>query len=145
MKRKLLILALLSALLMLLLCACDGTAADEITTDYIYFKNNTGAKVAGIYVTPAGEEEWGEKLNWGDYVSAGGQIHIDREKFTAPDGLYDIGAVDENGLNYDVYEVVLAPGDIFALSADGDEAVCTVTHMDGSESLYHGFAYTEDE
>ena len=145
MKKQLSVLALLAALLTALLCACGGTSADEITTDYIYFRNNTGVKIAGIYVTPAGRDGWGDKFNPGDYVGAGGQIRIAKEKFTAPDGHYDIGAVDENAMNYDIYGAELVPGDIFALSASGGEAVCAVIHMDGSESLYYGFAYTEDE
>ncbi|MBQ4350915.1 MAG: hypothetical protein II768_06615 [Clostridia bacterium] len=143
MKKRIAWLLAAALLLIPVLCACDG--ADAVTTDYIYFKNDTGYKVPGFYLSTAEEEEWGEKLNWGEYVGVGGRIHIDVEKLVNGAGQYDVGAIDERGLNYEVYDVDLAPGDVISLRAEDDIAVCIVTHIAGGEDTYYGYAYYEED
>ena len=116
MKKRIAWLLAAALLLIPVLCACDG--ADAVTTDYIYFKNDTGYKAPGFYPSTAEEEEWGEKLNWGEFVGVGGRIHINVEKLVNGAGQYDVGAIDERGLNYEVYDVDLAPGDVISLRAE---------------------------
>lgn len=48
----------------------------------------------------------------------------------------DIGAIDENSINYDIYDIVLIDGDLIVLSGDANEARFTITHSDGTESTY---------
>ena len=91
---------LLAVMLLALLCACGGT---ESNAEYIYFQNDTGEKIDGFYISSTSADTWGEKLNLSS-VSAGGNIHINIEKLAEGVGIYyDIGAIDENGLVYEIY------------------------------------------
>ena len=143
-KRNLICLALVTVFLLIAVTACDS-APEAPSTDYIYFENTTGVRVLAFYISDPESEEWGDKLNYGDYVSVGAKIHIDAAKLFHGPGLYDVGVLDENGLLYEAYEVELTPGDSVSMTADGEDAVCVVTHMDGSQSEWYGYAYYADE
>ena len=130
------VFCILTALLLLLaLCACSAE-----DTDCFYFKNETGAKIHGFYVSAMDSDEWGDKLNYA-IVSQNGQITIDISKLPNGAGSYDIGAIDENEINYDFYEIPIAVGDILALSRSGDTAILNITHADGTANEYFGYAY----
>ena len=144
-KRFLILFALLTVFLLTAVTACDSTSSDEPSTDYIYFENTTGVRVLGFYISDPESDAWGDKLNWGDYVGVGAKIHIDAAKLFNGAGVYDVGVYDENGMLYEAYEVELTPGDSISMTADGEDAICVVTHMDGSQSEWYGYAYYADE
>ena len=137
------ILVFLTVLLLAALALCAGCSSPD--ADYIYFQNDLDAKVDGFYISSVSSDEWGEKLNLAP-VGAGGNIHIDPDKLV--DGLgvaYDIGAIDETGMGYDVYDVVLDVNDTIALSVDGEDAIITVTSPDGSSEVYYGWAEMQED
>ena len=138
---KKLISILVAVLLLAALCACGSSEPDE----EIAFRNDTGTPIDGFYISSSSNDEWGDSLNFAK-VSAGSTIHIDAECLTdGPGAAYDIGAIDETGFGYDIYEVPLNIGDTIALSADGETAIVTVTGADGSTAEYTGYAYQEAE
>lgn len=134
---KKLIALLLAVLLFASLCACGS--GESVT-----FKNDLSSSIHGVYISPTTDEEWTDRLNYA-IIRAGGSITIDFEKFAGDTPYYDVGVVDENNMNYDVYEVPLAIGDTLALSAENDVAVLTVTSTDGSVKTYDGYAYEGEE
>jgi hypothetical protein len=56
---------------------------------------------------PRQQQQLGRRVNDAG-LSPGGTLKVAAEAAPDADGLYDLGAVDENGLNYDAYDVVLA-------------------------------------
>ena len=130
---------LLAVMLLAALCAC-GEPGEQIA-----FRNDTGEKIAGFYISSVTSEDWGDKLNYAS-VGVGSTIHVDAACLTDGPGVeYDIGAIDETGFGYDVYEVPLQVGDTIALSAEGDTAIVIVTGENGSVNEYYGYAYQEAE
>ena len=122
---------LLAALMLsFLLAACGKEKPYEL-----HFKNGLSAKLHQIFISPSDSETWGGEdnlINLAD-VGAGSTIGFDFSKFGGTDGgTYDIGTIDENGMNYDCYEVVLKTGDEISLVPSGDGAIFTVTHQDGT-------------
>ena len=146
-KTRFWLLALAALFLLTAVAACDAASSgsDEPSADYVYFQNDTGCKVYAFYISTTDADSWGEKLNWGDYVGVGSKIHIDAAKLVNGPGVYDVGAVDETDLVYEVYEVELAPGDTISLSASGEDVTCLITHLDGSQSEWVGYASYLDE
>ena len=132
--KKSFVLALVLAML-LLLCACSSGPKEEVT-----FQNDLEVKLHSIYISPVTDEDWTEPLNYAA-LSSGSSIHIAFEKFAGDSAYYDIGVVDENGMNYDAYDVVLSIGDTLALSGSLDAATLTVTAADGSQKTYDAFVY----
>ena len=126
---------LLALALLFTLCACSSKPAEDVA-----FTNNLSAVIHSLYISSSTEDEWSDPLNYAK-LSVGSTIHIDFEKFAGEGVNYDIGAVDENNMNYDVYDVPLAIGDKLALSADGDTAILTITSADGTVTTYEGYAY----
>ena len=126
---------LLAVLLLVSLCACGESNAEEII-----FKNDLKSVLHGVHVSPANAEEWGDPLNYAN-LSVGSSIHIDFEKFAGDSPVYDIGLIDENGVNYDIYEVTLTIGDTLIISGDGESATLTVKGVDGSEKSYTADVY----
>ena len=134
-------LAILAALFLLAaLCACAEDSEDVVV------KNGLKTAIDGVYISPAEAEEWSEPLNYAR-LSPGSSIHIDFERFAGSGIYYDIGLTDEEGRNYDVYDVPLAIGDTLEITARGeDRAILTVTSTDGTVAVYDGYAYFyEDE
>ena len=127
---------LLAAVLLLALCACSSKPSEDVV-----FQNDLPTVVHSLYISPVTEEEWADPVNYAR-LSPGSSIHIDFERFAGDGAEYDIGVVDENNMNYDVYNVPLAIGDKLALSADGETAILTVTSADGSSTeTYEGYVY----
>ena len=131
---------ILAVLMLTALCAC-GIGED---VDCIYFQNDTGAKIHGLHITSASSDSWGDPLNYAD-ISVGSKIIVDMEKLTEGPGVYDVGAIDENGMNYDVYEVTLNIDDTIRLSAEDDTAILIVTSADGGSETYYGLAYPQED
>ena len=128
--------AILLALALLAgLCACSSEPAEDVT-----FKNDLTTVIHSLYISPSSEDEWKDPLNYAK-LSVGSSIHIDFEKFASEGSTYDVGAVDENNLNYDIYDVPLAIGDTLALSANGETAILTITAADGTVTTYEGYTY----
>jgi len=131
---------LLAVMMLAALCACSSEPAEEVT-----FRNDTDTAIDGFYISSVSNDEWGDSLNFSK-VSPGGTIHLDADCLTdGPGAAYDIGAIDETGFGYDIYEVTLNIGDTIALARDGDAAILTVTGGDGSSTEYTGYAYQESE
>ena len=137
------VLALAAVIVLALLCACG-----EEHEYQLFFSNKTGVKVDSLYFSSSSIETWGDRVNFAQ-ISVDATIHFDFDSMNVDGdgpGVYDIGAVDENGINYDVFEVDLAVGDTITLyPQNGEEAVLSVTHADGTVSDYSGFAYAEGE
>ena len=110
--------ALILALLLLAsLCACGPSES-------VTFKNDLPTTVHSIYISPTTDEEWADPLNYA-LLKSGSSISISFQKFAGDTAYYDIGVVDENAMNYDVYDVPLAIGDTLAISAENDVAVAS--------------------
>jgi hypothetical protein len=131
----------LAIIMAMSLASCAGLGSDS---DCIYFQNDTGEKIDGFYISSMDEDEWGENLNFAK-ISVGGKITVDIEKLADGEGDYDIGAIDETGLVYEIYEVPVKIGDTFALSLDGENAILTVTGKDGSSEVFNGYTYMQDD
>ena len=129
--------ALILALLLLAsLCACGPSES-------VTFKNDLPTTIHSIYISPTTDEEWSDPLNYA-LLKSGSSISISFQKFAGDTAYYDVGVVDENAMNYDVYEVPLAIGDTLAMSAENDVAVLTVTGADGTVKTYDGYVYDSD-
>lgn len=126
---------LLAVLLMVGLCACGESNAEDIA-----FKNDLDSELHGVHITDSSESEWGDPLNYAK-LSAGSTIYIDFAKFAGESGLYDIGLIDGNSVNYDVYEVTLNIGDKVTISGNADGATLIVKSADGSEKSYDVIIY----
>lgn len=142
--RKIRIAVIIAAALIFtaLLCACGEEHEYEL-----FFHNSVGVKVDSLYFSASTNDQWGDAVNLAP-ISVDATIHFDFDSMNVDGdgpGLYDIGAVDETGLNYDIFEVTLAVGDTITLyPAEGETARITVSHADGTSSDYEGFAYMGD-
>ena len=135
--------AVVSALMLLaVMCACG-----EEHEYQLFFHNSTGVKVDSLYFSSASNDTWGNPVNLAS-ISVDATIHFDFDSMNVDGdgpGVYDIGAVDETGLNYDIFEITLAIGDTITLyPADGDMAKISVSHADGTATDYEGFAYIDE-
>ena len=138
MKRFLCIL--ISALLFAGLIACGDTTPPDLT-----FTNGLSTVVHNVYVSPAEQEDWNDPVSISK-ISSGSTIEFDFSKIEegAGPGIYDLGAIDENAMNYDAYEVPLAVGDKIDLSGSSDSAVYTITHADGATDSYDAYIYPNE-
>ena len=139
--KKTRIFALAAAILLLAaLCACDAKPS-ELT-----FVNKTGVQLHSIYISSVEKDEWADPVNYAK-LSDGSRIHFEFDKVDGDGpGMYDIGAVDADNLNYDFYEVPLAIGDtITMLPAEGEYGTLTVTSADGTVTEYEGYCYEGEE
>ena len=126
---------LLAVLLLVGLCACGADTPD------ITFKNDLKSVLHGVHISPESAEEWGDALNYAK-LSVGSSIHIDFEKFAGESGVvYDIGLIDENSVNYDIYGVELAIDDELTISGDSESATLIVKSADGSTKSYDVLIY----
>ncbi|MBQ5487944.1 MAG: hypothetical protein IIT70_03695 [Clostridia bacterium] len=109
-------------------------------------KNGLASCIDSFYISPVTSEEWGEAV--AELIPSGESIKLDFADFNGEPGyVYDVGAVDENGLNYDVWNVELADGDVLLLTADPAEELgsLAVTHADGSVTEYEAEVYSDDD
>lgn len=127
------IAVLLAVLLLTCLCACGAK-------DDVVFKNDLSVVLCGVHISPSSEDTWGDALNYAR-LSAGSSIHIDFERFGYDGDAYDVGLIDENSRNYDVYDVSLSVGDTLSISEKDGGAVLTVTGADGSAKEYPAYVY----
>ncbi len=126
---------LLAVLLLAALTACESKPSNDVT-----FKNSLSSAIHSVYISPSTDEDWTDPLNYA-VLSKGSSITIDFSKFAGNSPIYDIGVVDENAMNYDVYEIPLAIGDTLILSGDANGATLTVRGTDGKEASYEAYIY----
>ena len=138
MKRMAIILA--SLLLLSLLAACGESAPLDLS-----FTNSLDVSVHNLYISPIDQDTWGDPITVAK-VDSGHTINFNFVKIgdDAGPGDYDIGAIDENGMNYDVPEVHLEVGDAIDLKASGDSCTYTIVHADGSKDTFSGYVYASD-
>ena len=134
MRRKLMILMAVMISVVLIGCKSKDNA------DYIIFHNRLDAVVHGGHISSVDLESWGDPLNK-EKVARNSQIIIDFQKLPNGAGAYDIGVIDENGMNYDFYGVFLERGDTITLISDEDQVTATVTSQDESRRTYIGEVY----
>ena len=132
------IASVLTVSLLFGLCACK-----DKTNNY-FFENQTGKAIDGLYISTPDTMSWGDKLNK-DIIRSGGSLDISKDTLTSEDGIYDVGAIDEEGLNYDIFEVKIHAGDTLVLTRNEEEAILTVTSAEGDKEEYKGEAYLDDE
>ena len=139
MKRKLCILLVLLTLFFAL------TSCGETKDPDLNFTNHLTTVVHNFYVSPVGDDDWSDPVSLAK-ISSGSTISFDFTKIAenAGPGVYDLGAIDENAMNYDAYDVPLAVGDQIDLAGDADSAEFTVTHADGQADHYEAFIYSND-
>ena len=131
---------LLAVLMLAVLCACGG--AD---VDYIYFQNDTGAKVDGFYISSTTSDTWGDALNFSS-ISIGAKVYFNVDRLAEGPGYdYDVGAIDENGMIYEFYDIPVNIDDVLAISADGEVAYLNRTDAEGNATLYEGYAYMQND
>lgn len=120
---------MLCAAAILTMIACEAAPKD------FSFKNELNTPV-NIYFSRSDDDEWSDKPT-AENVRSGGEVGISFEKIDSSSGKkFDIGAIDENSINYDVYEVVLVSGDIVALTGDSSSAKFIITHEDGTQTEF---------
>ena len=108
------------------------TACEAVPKD-ISFKNELNVSV-NIYFGRSDDDEWNDKPT-AENIRSGGEIAFGFSKLDSASGKkFDIGAIDENSINYDVYDVVLVSGDTVTLSGDAGGAKFTITHSDGTKT-----------
>lgn len=144
MKKRIRILAFVLVMICVAatLCACG----DDQNQDYVYFQNDTGVKVVGVYISSVTADTWGDPLNLAT-VSVGAKIHFDPAK-ALPDGpgtTYDVGVLDEKDMVYEIYEVTLNLNDVISVRGDGEDAILTVTDAQGGVTEYYGWIYPFEE
>ena len=117
-----------------------GEAYDPDDEAYVTVQNNLDTEIHSFYVSSPSSDSWGERVN-SSHIAAGAALRLDSSCLVDGNGSYDIAAVDENKMNYDIYGVELAAGDTIAISADGDVSTITVN----GSSVYTGEAYIPEE
>ena len=128
---------LLALLLILSLTACGKESE-------LSFTNSLSTTIENVYINSIDQDTWGDAITYAK-ISSGNTIHFDFEKIGDGPGIYDIGVIDSNAMNYDTYDVELAIGDNIALSGTSSAAVCTVTHADGTTDTYEAIVYENEE
>ncbi len=113
----------------------EETPAAEVT-----FTNGVGSTLNGVHISSVSEEDWSDKLNSAG-VRDGASIRIPFDSFSDGGSEYDVGFIDANGVNYDIFGVTLHPGDALALIGDSSAARLVVRGADGSEKSYAANVY----
>ena len=131
-------------LVVLVICLALVSCGKAKQTD-LSFTNKLSTVAHSVYISHESESEWGDPIN-NARVSSGSTIYFDFDKLgNYGPGMYDVAVVDENNINYDVYEVTLAKGDNITFSASGETAIVTVTGADGATATYEGISYSGDD
>ena len=139
---KKLIALLLTLTAIFVCCGCFGPSKEELAKDHFFFENKTGVQIDGLHISSKSASTWGEKVNE-EPINVGASVNFEQSKLVDGNATYDFGAIDHDGLNYDVYDVTISVGDTITLSKDDDEAVVTVTAMDGTSKEYRGETYKD--
>lgn len=119
-----------------------GNGGEAAPTDVpvLAFRNELDFSLGGAYFSAAELNEWGEPALTA--LPGGQEKELTFEQLGVQPGVNaDIGAVDENGINYDVFGVILWPGDCVILKGDHDSGLFTVVHSDGSRDIYTAKVY----
>ena len=132
-------IALLAGVLAFAGCGDDSGDGFEL-----HFKNAMEVRIDNVYITPPENEYWGDPITIAP-VQKGHTIGFDFKKFDGVSGnIYDIGLIDENAMDYDLYEVVLTTGDTMEMTGNADAAKLTVTHADGTKTEYEAIIYPDE-
>ena len=114
--------------------------ADKAQKNDVFLTNKTGVRLDGIYLSSKDASKWGSKLNDGR-IGKGDVFVMPATALTSGEDIYDVGAVDENGRNYDLLDVQLGPGYSAVIYLSKDEAVLEVTSKGGTTQVYRGTTY----
>ncbi|MBR6007152.1 MAG: hypothetical protein IK064_05940 [Clostridia bacterium] len=108
----------------------------------VAFRNGLVSCAAEIYLSPKSEGEWGAPVLLS--VESGTVRELPFAAFGTPGRVYDIGTLDEDGINYDAFGVLLRGGDSIELTGDCESGMYTVVHRDGSRDHYTAKVYWND-
>lgn len=106
-------------------------------------RNGLDSVLTELYISPADMENWGDAVaslepgaeaELAFYALAGASPE-------AGEGLFDIGAIDENGVNYDAFSVRIQDGDSVLLTGDWRSGVFRIAHRDGSTDFVTASVY----
>lgn len=118
-----------------------GTLACESVRVEIEFKNELNRTV-NVYFSRSDDDDWSEKPTRFN-VKSGSQIGLMFSDFDGSSGKKtDIGAIDEQLVNYDVYDVVIEEGDVVTLRGSESGAEFVITHLDGTETVLSAVIYS---
>lgn len=109
----------------------------------LLLRSELPSTILGLFISPSERAEWGEAVlnDW----QSGSDIELAFSSFAGvPGELYDIGTIDENGVNYDFFELVLLDGDSIVISGNEHEAELTLRHADGSVKLLDAYIHSDE-
>ena len=141
---KKLLCVLLSLMMILVLSGCNSEPVPSVK-----FTNNLDQTWDNMYISAPTQEDWGETVLLAQ-VDPGHTVTISMSKFSADNapGLFDIGVICHNNMNYDVYEVYLADGYEVEISStgneDGDTVIMKVKDTEGKIKTYEGYVYPNE-
>lgn len=106
------------------------------------FINGTDAELAELYFSPVTDTEWGEPVEYD--IPAGASVDVNLTDLSSE---YDVGVVDEDGINYDIWNVEIWDGDVLTLmQGDGEmTGILRVVHADGETEAYEAEVYSSDD
>ena len=108
----------------------------------IRFRNDIGSELIELYISAAELGTWGEPAYYG--IASGQTIEIRfLEFFGVPGEKYDIGTIDENGVNYDCFEVVLTDGDNIILTGNSEKADFVFERTNGNAQTVAAKVYSD--
>ncbi|MBR5949786.1 MAG: hypothetical protein IKZ82_14260 [Clostridia bacterium] len=127
----------------LLLSAIFSLYGCESAPKELQFKNELKTTV-NIYFSNALDDDWSDKPTRTG-IRGGAQVGLNFSDFDGASGKKtDIGAIDENSVNYDIYDVVLIRGDLIVLTGDENGARFVITHSDGTSSIFSAIIKPSD-
>lgn len=131
---KRLIAMLLAVCMLLAFSACGQGSTTDIT-----IKNDTGNTIDNVYISSADSDSWGDPII-PSKLANGSSVKVDSALFLVENTtIYDFGAIDDTGINYDVYEIPLSAGDSLVLT----ETTLTVTDANGNVTEYDAYVYAQ--
>ena len=120
------------------------TAAPTEAPTGVVFVNGLETTVDSLYITSVTDSEWGEPI--AESILPEQIAELAFADFNGESGyVFDVGVVDENGMNYDIWNVELTDGDELRLTGDGEIGDLIVTHADGTTSEYEAVVYSEND
>lgn len=107
------------------------------------FKNELTSALFELYISPSDSDSWGEPVRCD--IGAGEMLNIGFSDFGGvPGEKYDIGTIDENGVNYDCFYVVLVEGDSIILSGSAEKADLFIERADGTVQTVAAKVYSDE-
>lgn len=135
---------LLTVLIAASLSACGGGGGKkDSNANELYFTNNLNSEVHNFYISPTDTDEWGDPMTDG-IIKKGRTANIDFSKVVNGEGTYDIGCIDENYMNYDLYGVDIHLRDTIIIEGSEESATFTIEHADGTTSSYEAYIYKSE-